>query len=283
MGVLMKVKKLLGIIFLMLVALLGIIFFVNKSLSFPMILAIILVFLSSSLALLFSYKKGDSKIEVSLANNGVCSGFCVLMSLAMLGIGIYDLILSIANKLGTLYIILAVLAMLSAIVLFFMSRYHASGENIYELHPVFILFPTLWAFVRLVVVFNQFSTVSLVRINPVYFIAVISLLLFFFEEAKILVPVNRLYYPFNKLVVYGIFSVVFVLSYSIPSIIYSFIEYSYSYTPIAWTTCIMDISIALYIISVLIDTWNRIKNQQISEASEEETNDIQTESNSTSI
>ncbi len=273
-------KKLLGIIFLMLVALLGIIFLVGKSLSFPMITAIILLFLSSSLVLIYSHKKGDEKIDVSFVSNGKCSSLCVLMSLIMLVIGIYDLIMSIVSKSGPLYIVLAAFTMLAAGVLFFMSRCHAKGENVYELHPIFALFPSIWAFLRLIVVFNEFSTVSLARTNPVYFIAVIALLLFFFEEAKILVPVNRLYYPYNKLVIYGIFSSVFIISYSIPSIIYSFIETSYSYASVAWTTCIMDISIALYIISVIFDTTNRLKakNAEVASKASEENQDQSNES-----
>lgn len=212
----------------------------NTSLSIFIIGAIILV-LAIIIMSLFSK---NALPAIDMPKNIPCGIFALLSGIFMIISGIFSF-LSFKYNMDTKIVISAIFIVLSGVVFIFISNVHFTSKNILSSMPLLSLLPTIWACVRLMVLFLYHSSVVSGNIDMFDIIASMFLILFFFSHAKLMV-----YIPGKKLVqrlfAYGMSSVIILLLYNIP--VLCTIKSTDNFSAMH----LVDISLILYIISLLI-------------------------------
>lgn len=182
--------------------------------------------------------------NTNLPKNIFCGIIALLSGIAMIINGVFDL-LSLVYEMDIKVFFLALTIILSGISFIFISNIHFTGKNIFIPMPLLALLPTIWACVRLAVLFLYHSSVVSGQIDMFDIISSVFLVLFFFAQSKIMAYVQG---PklLQKLFAFGMISVLMLLLYNLPAIctMTSIYDFSIMYT--------VDILLAVYIISLLI-------------------------------
>ena len=158
--------------------------------------------------------------------------------------GILNL-LSLLYSMDTKIFFFGITIILSGIAFIFISSIHLTGKNIFVPTPLLALLPTIWACVRLAVLFLYYSSIDNGKVDKFDIISSAFLILFFFSQSKIMayIPGSKLV---QKLFAFGLPYVLMSMLYNFPLIctITSINDFSTMY--------VVDILLLLYIISLLI-------------------------------
>lgn len=212
----------------------------NTSLSIFIIVTIILV-LAIIIMSLFSK---NVIATIDMPKNIFCGIFALLSGISMITSGIFDF-LSLSYNMDAKIVVSAIFIVLSGVIFIFIANIHFTGKNMFVPMPLLSLLPTIWACVRLMVLFLYHSSVVSGNIDMFDIIASMFLILFFFSHAKAMayVPGKKL---LQKLFAYGMSAVIILVLYNVPVLctMKSTDEFSAMY--------LVDISLILYIVSLLI-------------------------------
>lgn len=182
--------------------------------------------------------------NITMPKNIFCGVIALLSGIAMIISGILNL-LSLLYSMDTKIFFFGITIILSGIAFIFISSIHLTGKNIFVPTPLLALLPTIWACVRLAVLFLYNSSIDNGKVDTFDIISSAFLILFFFSQSKIMayIPGSKLV---QKLFAFGLPYVLMSMLYNFPLIctITSINDFSTMY--------VVDMLLVLYIISLLI-------------------------------
>ena len=192
---------------------------------------------------------------VKFQKNILSGIFATALGIVMAYEGINELYLLfisvIEQKNAVKTIILSSATILASFVFLILAFCQFYGKNIFLKAPVMALIPTVWAAIRLILIFMYHTSIASTATDMLDVLAVVFLLLFLFIQARMLAGMDGKNIP-KRLFAFGMPAVLLILLYNVPILSLKAVGASNSVSGYG-AFCIIDLLLAVYIVISLIE------------------------------
>ncbi len=198
---------------------------------------------------------------VKFQKNILSGIFATVLGIVMAYEGINELYLLfisiIEQKNAIKTIILSATTILASFVFLILAFCQFYGKNIFLKVPVMALVPTVWAAIRLILIFMYNTSIASTAADMLDVLAVVFLLLFLFTQARMLAGMDGKNIP-KRLFAFGMSAVLLILLYDVPILSLKAVGVSNSVSGYG-TFCMIDLLLAAYIVISLIEITDAIR------------------------